>query len=55
MSPESLSVADIDRPAHKRAATRLGWYVHAAARSLVSVRLAKHGAATNILQTHPLT
>ena len=39
MSPESLSVTDIHRLAHKRAATRLGWCVHALVYLIVNLAL----------------
>ena len=39
MTSESLSSSEIDRLAHKRAATRLGWYVHASVYVLVNLAL----------------
>ncbi len=39
MSTETLSATEIDRLAHKRAAARLGWYVHAAVYLLVNLSL----------------
>ncbi len=39
MSQDSLCAADIDRLAHKRAATRLGWYIHATVYLLINLAL----------------
>lgn len=39
MNTESLSESDIDRLAHKRAAARMGWYVHAVVYLLVNLGL----------------
>lgn len=36
---DTLSETDIDRLAHKRAAARMGWYVHAAVYLLVNLGL----------------
>ena len=39
MSTETLSANEIDRLAHRRAAARLGWYVHATVYLLVNLSL----------------
>ena len=44
MNTESLSSTDIERLAHKRAAARLGWYVHAGVYVLVNLALAAAAA-----------
>jgi len=39
MSTEYLSASEIDRLAHKRAAARMGWYIHATVYLLVNTGL----------------
>ncbi len=46
MTSESLSASDIERLAHKRAAARLGWYIHASVFVLVNTALYAGAAIT---------
>lgn len=46
MHTESLSATDIERLAHKRAAARLGWAIHAAVFLVVNLALLAGSAIT---------